>query len=237
MNAPAPSIITDQFVHIPEARLDGGLVVREFDAGMYLSSKGADGKMVITADGTPWNNINYFDAIAACEAAGYKLQTDLQAVAIAHWIAADDRNWTGGKVGVGKLFQGLRKWNVNGPMAGTYEPTDLDERRYFYLPDGQKIYDVAGNLWEWLFATIGADDKGVLNKAFGKDDPRLIVPYPGRDVGQGYGPTAGRDWSGNALFRGGSWRSYSLAGVFALDRYDPRSGWYSVGFRSTKEGR
>jgi hypothetical protein len=233
MNAPE-KIITDVFCRIPETTLPTGQIVPAFDIGAYLSSKGTDGKVAINETGTPWNRINYHDSAKASEASGYALTTDLQSLAVSFHIAADARNWSGGKVGEGKLFRGIHSWRVSGPQPATVEPTGSDKRRFHYLPDGQKIYDWSGNLWEWLRATIGADESGVLNCPFAADDPRLVIAYPGEDKAQGFGPTAGRDWSGSSLVRGGRWCSGSDAGVFALSGFGP--GWTSdgVGFRCTK---
>src|ERR1700739_13374 len=95
--------------------------VPQFYVANRKCSKGDDGKIVIDAARAPWTNINYLDSIKACEAVGQKLLTGDQAISIALDIAEQDINWTGGKVGEGKVYQGLHKGTVRGAQVGTYE--------------------------------------------------------------------------------------------------------------------
>src|ERR1019366_2944319 len=118
-----------------------------FEVGQYICSRTEDGKAAVTATGTPWVEINYHDARKVCGVAGFKLITELQFLAIAHDIAGQDINWTGGKVGEGNLFQGIHKWNVEAAQAGDYLPPDEEERRWFELSNGARILDLAGNAY------------------------------------------------------------------------------------------
>ena len=54
------------------------------------------------------------------------------------------------------------------------------------------------------------------------------------EKGTGWRPSAGRDWSGLALVRGGYWDSVGDAGAFRLNYDWPDLGDDSVGFRCTK---
>lgn len=224
------------FVTIPETTLPGGRVVPAFRVGRYVCTKGADGKATVTAEGTPWVNINFADAKLACAKAGFALITESQALALAYWVAAQAGNWTGSKVGKGKLLQGLRKWSVKSAQPGTYTPTDADECRAFALPGGERIYDVAGNVYTWIFDDIQGDKNGLVATPFAKDSPSLVIPYPGEDKGQGWGPRHGADWSGRALIRGGYWGSESYAGAFFLNNVWPDYRVGNVGFRCTQPG-
>jgi len=225
---------SDPFVTIPAATLPGGLHVPAFRVGQYVCTKGKDGKAIIKAEGKPWVNINYNEACMACLDSGASLITETQALALAYQVTLQPENWIGGQVGKGKLYQGLRQWNVTCAQPGTYEPKEPDERRWFALPDGQRIFDVAGNVYSWIFDDVQGDAQGLVAKPFVKDSPSLVIPYPNEERGQGWTPRTGANWSGDALIRGGCWGSGSRAGAFYLysdwpgDRYD------YVGFRCTK---
>lgn len=240
MNAPDRLVtanatsLRDCFVIVPETVLPGGLRVPAFCVGQYLSSKRPNGQVAITAGGAPWVNINYHDARAAAQAAGYQLITESQALALAYQIAANDDNWTGGSVGLGKLCQGLRNWTVRSAQPGSYTPDDGDEGRWCNLPNGESICDAAGNAFTWVFDDVQGNEQGLIAKAFAAYSPSIVIPYPREDKGQGWTPPAGRDWSGYALFRGGYWRSGSSAGAFRLLIDWPDYRFDLVGFRCTK---
>lgn len=223
----------NQFVTVPETVLPGGLVVPKFEIGQYVTGKDSSGNLAINGDAAPWVRINYRDANNAAEAAGYKLVRESQYLALAYQIATQDENWTGGKVGSGKLFQGLRKGSVSSAQPGTYIPSDPDERTWFLLPTGEKIFHVSGNVWEWSFDDIQGNDKGLIAKRFTDNSPSIVIPYPNEEKGQGWTPAAGRDWSGDALLRGGCWCSVSNAGAFVLVDVWPGGVYGSVGFRCT----
>jgi len=225
----------DLFITVPETTLPCGTIVPSFQVGQYATSQSDDGKAIIVADRKPWVNINYHQANEAAAAAGYKLITELQWLAIAHNVVNVDANWTKGKVGEGKLFRGIRKGNVSEAQAGDFEPTDKKERRWLTLSNGEKICDMNGNVFSWVFDDLHGDEKGVINKRFEDSDPSLTTaPYPSLEKGMGWRPDSGRDWSGYALIRGGFWRSDVVAGVFRLNLVWPDYGYYDVGFRCTK---
>jgi len=235
MNAPEklPAATRDLFVSVPETILPGGRVVPAFKVGQFLTSQNAKGKAAITAEGAPWVRINYHEARKAADEAGYKLITDSQALALAYQVAAQDSNWTGGKVGTGKLFQGFRKGTSVCAAVGDFEPADPDERRWFILPNGERIYDVAGNAYTWVEDDTQGDAKGLIAKPFTANSPSIVIPYPAEDKGQGWTPRVGADWSGLALIRGGCWFSGSDAGAFYLSSDWPVCRYDLVGFRCT----
>lgn len=223
------------FITVPEVTLPCGIVVPSFKVGQYAASKGSDGKVAVTADGVPWTRINYDDARRACEESGYRLITERQWLAIA-WDASQQAcNWTRGEIGKGKLFSGLRKGNVCSAQPGTYQPADPKERRWLTLSNGERICDVNGNVWQWVFDDIQGDQDGIVAKPVTADSPSLsTAPYPSLKNGMGWRPESGRP--GCASLRGGSWGSGSDAGVFALHLSVPRSDVYSyIGFRPAFE--
>lgn len=224
----------DLFVTVPETILPGGRVVPAFQVGQFLTSKNAAGNAVVTAEGSPWVRINFEEAKTACSAVGYQMITESRSLALAYQIALQPENWTGGAVGAGKLHQGLRKGRVGSAQPGTYESPDPDERRWFVLPGGERIYDVAGNAYTWVEDDIQGNERGLIAKSFSADSPSIVIPYPADDKGQGWTPRAGTDWSGRALIRGGCWFSVSRAGAFYLYGGWPDYRYGSVGFRCTK---
>lgn len=225
---PATVTADNQFIPIPETVLPGGHIVPAFRVQQYHHS--------VMKDGVPAVRVSYHDAIVAAQIGdGAQLIRESQALAIAYNIAAKDENWTGGKVGAGKLYQGFRnaEWR-RGAQPRDFTPSDADERRWHVLPGGHRIYDFAGHLYTWVFDDVQGDERGLIAKPFAKDSPSIVIPYPTEDKGQGWTPRAGADWSGNALIRGGCWRSESRAGVFRLVSDWPGDGGGDVGFRSTK---
>lgn len=223
------------FVPVPETTLPGGRIVPAFQIAQFACSQ-KDGALDISAEGTPWVRIDYHNAVKACASAGAQLTHESQWLALAYHITAQDENWTGGKVGQGKLFQGLRKLSARSAQPAHIEPKDPDERRWFALPGGHRIYDIAGNVFEWVFDDVQGDKDGLIAKPFTADPPSLVIPYPTEDKGQGWTPSVGRDWSGAALVRGGCWSSGPSAGAFRLGVGWPgRENGY-VGFRCTKPG-
>lgn len=234
MNAPEKlTQDTNVFVTVPEYTFPNGHVEPAFQVGQYLCSKGADGKAVVSAFNAPWTRINFKDAKSACEAAGFALITELQWLAIAHNVAAQDCNWTKGKVGEGKLFRGLRKGNVSNAQPGAHEPADKKERRWLTLSNGEQICDMNGNAFSWVFDNVQGDAGGQTS-IIEADSMSLQAPFPPEQKGMGWRPDGRRDWSGRALIRGGYWFSESSAGVFYLDYVWPVSERDYVGFRCTK---
>lgn len=225
----------NEFAPVPETTLPNGTVVPAFQVARYLSSKGAGSIAQSIPFGEPWVDINYHDARKACEAAGAKLITELQWLAIAHDISQQDINWTGGKVGEGKLYQGLHKDSVNKAMPASFSSSDPEERRWHQLSNGERIYDFAGNAYSWAFDNLQGDDDGLIAKKFAKDSRSISnIPAKPEKKGVGWYPNAGTDWSGRALIRGGCWFSGSYAGVFSLFYVFPDRASGGVGFRCTK---
>ena len=224
---------TDHFVTVPETTLPGGLLVPTFQIGVYAATRGEDGKATVRADGAPWVEINYRDAKRACEAAGYAAITETQWLAVAYNASQVASNWTGGKVGEGELFQGIRNWHVNSAQPGNCEPTDLSERRWLTLSNGEQVCDLNGNVYQWVVDDVQGDTEGIIARPFASDSPsRTTPPYPNRT--HGMGDTTTGDWSSRALLRGGCWFSESLAGAFALSYDGPDGASGVVGFRCTK---
>ncbi|MBL7669608.1 MAG: hypothetical protein JNM39_03915 [Bdellovibrionaceae bacterium] len=202
--------------------------------------------------GTPWVRINRNQAISKCQelGPGYDLLSNDQWQAIAQNVELQNSNWSEGSVGVGMMYRGH---SDNDPaetlsVSGTdpYDQTgntDLqligsgkEQRRQLTLSNGEKIWDLSGNVTEWV-----KDDN---NSKYGSNvyissitdltHPTVIA---GRNAKARFGPNgdytslpgpqygglgkALLDFQDGAIFRGGSHKSDAWAGVFYVDLDDP----------------
>lgn len=225
---------SSEYITVPEVKLPSGLVVPSFKVGKYISSRGPLDTPISTESGKPWVEINYHEAIAAAQSNSLNLLTETQALAIAYDISQQDINWTDGKVGKGKIFQGIHKDNVSEAQIGEYVSSDAKERRWHGLSSGERIYDFSGNCFTWIFDDVQGNEKGLTGKIAADSISLTTAPYPSEEQGMGWYPEGGANWSGVALVRGGCWHSGSYAGVFCLGSGLPdRRGDY-IGFRCTK---
>jgi hypothetical protein len=230
--APATVLSATGFVTVPETTLPNGLVVPAFQVSQYHIAKDESGAPVVNPELSPWVEIDFAGAKAQCEAMGGQLIRETQALALGWNIFNVAENWSGGAVGEGTLRMGLHDDDdLDEAPTGTYEL----EKRGFKLSNGETVFDAAGLVYTWVFDDVQGDDAGLVAKAFAEDSPSIATaPYPSMQKGMGWRPRAGADWSGDALIRGGSWGSGSLAGVFGLNGDWPDLENGSVGFRCTK---
>lgn len=225
----------DHFITVPEVTLDNGQVVPSFKVGKYTCSQVGDGIAVINPSLPPWVNITHGDAYKACVKSGWIMMTELMRLAIATDITRQPENWTSGKVGEGNLFQGYRKhsWIDDKPLPGNVEPDDPDERRWHVLSNGERIYDFAGNVWQWIFDDVNGDEDGVITSL--KDDSISLTlpPFKSCEKGAGYRHEKAPDWNDMCPVSGGDWGSTTGAGVWALALAGVRASSVDyVGFRS-----
>lgn len=237
----SPSLLRDiqfgtstDWVTVPETTLPSGLVVPSFKYSKYPCSKGVDGMIVLDASAKPWVNITYADAVNACKAAGYQLTRETQELAIRLNVAQQGINWTSGKVGEGKIYQGVRKGSVSSAQAADYVSTDPDERSWHQLSNGDRVFGLAGNCYTWVHDDVQGNDAGIVAGRIADDSISLTTaPYPSGEKGMGWRTDGDANWSGHALIRGGYWDSGGGAGVFRLGYDLPGGDYRSVGFRCT----
>lgn len=225
----------DAFIQVPETTLKNGLVVPSFYVGKYACSKSNANSAIVSEQHGPWVNISFNGAKIACTGSGYSLIKESQYLAIAQQIQSQDENWTGGKVGVGSLYQGLHRGNVLEAKNGSFISKDPMERRWHVLANGERIYDFAGNVSSWVFNDMHGDESGITSERFDDEHVSLSTAlFPRNDRGMGRYPAASRDFTGFALVRGGYWAMANDAGVFALSSELPDSKYRRIGFRCTR---
>ena len=236
-----------------------------------------------TPEGAPWRRISFEAAHRACAQLGdrYSLITNRQWMAIARNVEQTGANWTSGEPGNGMLARGLHKVpGVQGELYKTLAHPAPDarpsclyaavkereiacarraEQRYrrtLHLSTGDVIWDMAGNVWDWVDASEdgGAIWGNICGTGHGwssfsechfqahlgfaavhAEDPRFEVgPLFSMEPSSGIGMVHGSWADDRALKRGGSWVNATASGVFSVDLRAPRDEASAArGFRCT----
>ena len=202
------------------------------------------------SSGTPWVNISQTNAKLECESIGAHLITEDEWLSIVRNLELQASNWTGGVIGSGQIPRG----NSSGSAAldGTNELTGVNKRTHT-LSNGEVIWDLAGNVYDWTDATILGKDQptgsstpvgfgwfeysGLLN--YGSLAPERLLPINNYNYIQGYGRIYSSGVSTNttnyAFRRGGSWSYGANAGVLTLYlRNGPGYSYPNIGFRCVR---
>jgi formylglycine-generating enzyme required for sulfatase activity len=169
------------YVPVPAYILPDGIAVAQFCVMKYeakqstnsigtrniRSKSNQNGAIPIsTPDGTPWVSLTWQDARSACNASGGRLITEHQWLSIAHQVVSVRGNWSGGIVGDGYLYSGHNDNNpdvaLNAADSDDNRPDAVstdNQRRALILPNGQVIWDLSGNVWEWVDKTIEKESR------------------------------------------------------------------------------
>ena len=130
---------------------------------MKYEAKNVGGVATSQAALTPWAFINQTDAITACSNVGAHLITNKEWMTLERNIDQLASNWTGNAVGSGQLFSGHNDgdpWGNfaagadNDPYNNTNNTSPSGQRRTHNLSNGEVVWDLSGNLWEWNSDTI-----------------------------------------------------------------------------------
>jgi len=136
--------------------------------------------------------------------------------------------------------------DCTGSPSGTF-----NQRRTHTLSNGEVIWDLAGNVWEWTSYFNNSDKpydatdgnpvaswrEYTLIDTFGTMSQTDLISQAAVTGGWSTTESIGRYYaqvngSGGALHRGGDWYSATNAGVFSANLYVSPTGTYSnVGFR------
>jgi formylglycine-generating enzyme required for sulfatase activity len=170
-------------------------------------------------------------------------------------------NWSGGVVGTGYISSGHNDSAPNNALAP--DPSDANgnagetnqtfaQKRTLTLTNGQVIWDLAGNVWEWTAGTVAGGQPGVAGNNYSSwiewpnvttNGTLAVNPFPSgtglsgsntwnssKGVGMLISSTTNNGLSG--FIRGGAWYIGSLDGVLALDLYNgPGVAGADLGFR------
>jgi len=218
------------------------------------------------AAGTPQVSISQTNAITACSlnGAGYGLITNTEWMTIARNIEGQLSNWTTGTaassaIGTGGLYRGHSDNSPGNVLAANtndtlgYEGTGNSgfsrERRTHTLSNGEVIWDLSGNVWEWTNNTIlGKDQPTGSSTGFNWRQYTAITNYgtlsydltrpsnstwnSTQNMGQIYSDGTSFNNIAFAFLRGGAWGDTSIAGVFTLRLVDaPSDTHVGFGFR------
>jgi hypothetical protein len=194
------------------------------------------------------------------------LITEAEYLTIAQNVISVGTNWYGGVVGTNYIYSGHNDGAPNNALvAGTddvnggyYGETNQgNQRRTLTLTNGQVIWDMAGNLWEWTNGVTNgttAQQPGISGGGWNWREWTAITthgtlspdPFPGttgissangwnssNGIGQIY--SNANDTSIYGFIRGGAWGYWGTAGVLTLDLGTGLGGTYgTVGFRVSR---
>lgn len=181
---------------------------------------------------------------------------------IATNAAAQGANWDGGTVGTNEMARGHSDSNPNSACeadasdANAYVETNcatrsssgtFNQKRTHTLSNGEVIWDLAGNVFEWT-SYFNNEEKPTpnTNAWYQYTQPIVgtttmpitdLIPQVAIDnswnstesIGQYY---PGNDAAGGAMLRGGKWQDTMFAGVFTTHMsQDPTLVNSSIGFR------
>jgi prepilin-type N-terminal cleavage/methylation domain-containing protein len=233
---------------------------------MKYEAKNVGGVATSQAASTPWVSITQTISISTAAAActGCHLITEAEWLTIDQNVLNVPSNWSSGTVGTGYIFSGH---NDNAPAnalavsntADSYSDTGnssgsgANQKRTLTLSNGEVIWDLAGNVWEWTSGTVqsptvqpGINGGGLaLREWTAVTNPGTISPSPspagtgiagasGWNTSYGIGVVySSADETGlRGFLRGGSWIEGGGAGVLILALHaHPSYPGTSLGFR------
>jgi hypothetical protein len=243
----------------------------------YAASQvGSTNVPISQAGSMPWVNINQTTAIAnshnvaGCD--GCHLITEAEYLTIVQNVLSVASNWSSGIVGTGYIYSGHNDNSPNHALAsdnGYYNTGNFagdtsvnfgmignSQRRTLTLTNGEVIWDLAGNVWEWTSSTIGANQQPgfVSDVAYAWKQwdniwllmnglPSLSQPSSTGLTGISWDSSAGvgqlfsnlGESGTTAFIRGGNWDAASGSGVLALDLSNTSSSPdAAIGFRVSK---
>jgi prepilin-type N-terminal cleavage/methylation domain-containing protein len=220
--------------------------------------------------GTPWVSISQTSAIAnsanVVGCSGCHLITEAEWMTIVQNVLSEHSNWSTNVVGSGYIYSGH---NDNVPTNSLASAADSDpysgtgnvsgnQKRTLTLTNGEVIWDLAGNVWEWTSGTVQSPtvQPGITGTGGNwrewnvVSNPGTIVPNPSA---ANTGITGANNWTtANGIglvysnteqtgllgfFRGGYWgnAANNNAGVLGLYIiFGPGGTGDFLGFRVTK---
>ncbi len=201
------------------------------------------------ASGTPWVTINQTQAASECTAlgSGYHLITISEWTKVARSAESVSSNWNGTVMYRGHSDEvpanSLASDGAD-PYYGTGQSSPSEQRRTLTLANGQTIWDLAGNVYEWNAGTCtqGSGTGAWYNSgAWIEWDNANLSDYEKNTAGPSGNFTSangvGRYYgcSGSAIVRSGCWINGGYAGVFMMSLFNsPGDSYNYIGFRCAK---
>ena len=265
----------ENFIAVPPLE---GYTTNPFCVAKYEMKKDSNNAVSQPA-GSPWASITRDDSIKKCEGmgAGYDLITNDEWQTLARNIELIDSNWAGGTVGSVAINVGHSEYPPSGNLAASEDDNEAcallgdglncDEdtwhhfRRTHKLSNGEVVWDLAGNVEEWVkdnnSASYGGSNVGVFAVNLGKAPYTVAKSLSGgttttaRVAKDQFGPHGdysslgskpfaglGLVWVGatdGTVARGGaiSTPTYAyVSGIFSVSlRNGPRTTSNAIGFR------
>ena len=202
------------------------------------------------SNGYPIADINQTDAASYCASVGAHLITNAEWQTIAWDAEGVASNWSGGTMPRGNSNSGAAQSDSS--VYGTGY-SDFLHLRTLTLSNGQVIWDMAGNVWQWTNDTILGTQKPVGSGGTGawSEWPTVTTYYAGplpteqsagpstaswdstKGVGEYY--EGGNGGATYAFLRGGYWGDVAYAGVESLALYATSGSADSyIGFRCAR---
>lgn len=229
--------------------LTTGLSLPEIDTGSHTyngatltcTTDVTNRTVVSVASGYPIGNVTKEMAVNYCNGIGEHLITNNEWMTItrnAEKVANADlaySNWEGGAIGSGAMPRGVREGGeaqeaIEEKFIILHTSSEVEARRTLILSTGEKIWDLAGNVSEWVEGPSCVTGSGVgkyLSETAGAigwdsadlDDYERGVSGPSSNtyygLGQYYGCRDDAD-ENHVIFRGGSADVTEYAGAYAL---------------------
>lgn len=234
----------------------------DFCVMKYEAKNNGLDEAVSRADSAPWTYISqlYASAKGAEACTGCHLITEAEWMTLAQNVLAVPENWSEGNVGDGFIYSGH---NDNAPANALPASEDDDgysdtgqasgnQKRTLKLTNGETIWDLSGNVWEFTSESITGNQPGILGESSFSSKEWSAITTKGSVTTD---PTplstwisGAKDWtilngigrlysnntepSTRSFIRGGYWYNGANAGVLYLAfSYSPTGEHSYVGFR------
>lgn len=236
----------------------------DFCVAQYEMRNDGVGNPQSVASSLPWGNLTMDESNTACGTlgAGYSLISNEEWMTVARDIEATASNWSQGEVGQGFLNRGHSNDTLPGPCDSLVENLGADcttpgtahqYKRTHTLSNGSIIWDLAGNVSEWVNWKVLPSEKAYISselvpvngwRQISLVDTNIssldkMKPESWRPLITSLSETQniGNYYSGAGAFeaaavRGGRWENHVNGGIYSLDLdYDLVDRYSGIGFR------